>query len=184
MAGITVLSPADRAFLAAARSATLATIAPDGRPRLVPICFVVGIVEPGHSTRLYSPIDEKPKASSDARALARVRDLRDRPRATILAERWSEDWSQLGWIRLAVDGEPVEAGGGPVGDAERAVAIERLRAKYPQYAAHRLEHLPILRFTVHAVTRWGTGLSGPGTAPRRAAAGSGSSSSPGGSRPR
>ena len=86
MPGVVILSPTEGAFLAAARSATLATIAPDGRPRLVPICFVTGGVEPGHSTRIYSPIDEKPKTTTEPAALARVRDLKARPRAAILAE--------------------------------------------------------------------------------------------------
>ncbi|MGH2489397.1 MAG: pyridoxamine 5'-phosphate oxidase family protein, partial [Candidatus Limnocylindria bacterium] len=36
-----VLSPAARAFLAGARRAILATVAPDGRPRLVPVCFAL-----------------------------------------------------------------------------------------------------------------------------------------------
>ena len=41
------MEAAERAFLESARTATLATIAPDGVPRLVPICFVVGDDEPG-----------------------------------------------------------------------------------------------------------------------------------------
>ncbi|HEY3163017.1 MAG TPA: pyridoxamine 5'-phosphate oxidase family protein [Candidatus Limnocylindrales bacterium] len=179
MTGVFVLSPTDRAFLSAARSATLATIAPGGRPRLVPICFVVGGVEPGHSTRIYSPIDEKPKTATEPTALARVRDLLARPRASILAERWSEDWSELGWLRLDVTGDVLAPG--EADDAERAIAIERLRAKYPQYAGHHLEDLPLLRFVVTRVTGWRAGLSDPGTAHRRAAADSASSSSPGGS---
>ena len=179
MSGVVILSPTERAFLEAARSATLATIAPDGRPRLVPICFVAGAVEPGHSSRIYSPIDEKPKATTEPAALARLRDLRARPRAAILAERWSEDWAQLGWLRLDVEGELLPPG--PDQDAERAIAIERLRAKYPQYLGHRLEELPLLRFVVTGVTGWAaaTALSDRGTAPRRAAEDSGSSSSPG-----
>ena len=182
MAGVVILRPTDRAFLAAARTATLATIALDGRPRLVPICFVASGVEPGHSTRIYSPIDEKPKTATDPGGLARVRDLLSRPRASILAQHWSEDWSELGWIRLDVDGDVLEPGSDD--DAERAIAILRLRAKYPQYAGHRLESLPLLRFVVTGLTVWRAGFSDRGRRPRRAAEGSGSSSSRGGSRPR
>jgi PPOX class probable F420-dependent enzyme len=155
MAGVVNLSTSERSFLAAARSATLATIAPDGRPRLVPICFAVGPVEPGHSTRVYSPIDEKPKAAADPAALARIRDLLARPRASILVDHWSEDWSQLGWLRMDVTGEVLAPS--PAADAERAIAIERLRSKYPQYVDHRLEDLPLLRFVVTAVTGWPAG---------------------------
>jgi coenzyme F420-0:L-glutamate ligase / coenzyme F420-1:gamma-L-glutamate ligase len=182
MAGVVILSPSDRAFLGAARSATLATIAPDGRPRLVPICFVVGAIEPGRSTRVYSPIDEKPKTTASPADLARVRDLLERPRASILADRWAEDWSQLRWVRLDVEGEVLSPGDDA--DAEREIAIERLRRKYPQYAGHRLEELPVLRFVLTGVTSWSAALSDRGTGPRRAAGGSGSSSSPGGSRRR
>jgi len=64
-----------RRFLAAGRSATLATLATDGRPRLVPICFVVAADDASGRPRLYSPLDEKPKRTDDPRALARVRDL-------------------------------------------------------------------------------------------------------------
>ena len=42
-------------FVAQARTATLGTIAEDGRPRLVPICFVLD------GDVLFTPIDEKPK---------------------------------------------------------------------------------------------------------------------------
>jgi uncharacterized pyridoxamine 5'-phosphate oxidase family protein len=49
-----VLTAGERVFLAEARRAVLATIAPDGRPRLVPICFVL---DPGRPI-LYTPLDE------------------------------------------------------------------------------------------------------------------------------
>jgi hypothetical protein len=42
----------------------------------------------------------------------------------------------------------------------RSAAIEALRAKYPQYAAHRLEDRPVLRLTVDRVVAWGD-LEGP-----------------------
>ena len=103
-------------------------------------------------TRIHSPLDEKPKTASDPRALGRVVDLRDRPAATILVDRWSEDWSHLGWLRLDVRGTVLDPGGD--GD-EHAAAIAALRAKYDQYATHRLEARPILRFEVDRVVGWG-----------------------------
>ena len=66
-----VLSDLQRAFLEPARQAVLGTIAPDGRPRLVPICFVLDHDRP----LLYTPIDDKPKRGDDPLALARVRDI-------------------------------------------------------------------------------------------------------------
>lgn len=174
------LDDGQRTFLEAARTATLATVGPTGRPRLVPICFAPG-PDAGRPTVIYSPLDDKPKTGEDPHDLARVRDLLARPRATLLVNRWSEDWSRLAWLRLDVvgaliDPEPPTAG-------EHAAAVAALRARYPQYAAHRLERRPILRFTVERVVGWGD-LSDPGTGPERAGAGSGSSSSPGGSRRR
>lgn len=150
MTGVISLDDRQRAFLAGARTATLATIAPDGRPRLVPICFVVGEDDSVGRLTLSSPLDEKPKASSDPRALARVRDLLARPDATLLVDHWSEDWDRLGWIRLECRAALVEPDG-----RGHAGAIDALRAKYPQYREHRLEDRPILRFTVERAVAWG-----------------------------
>jgi PPOX class probable F420-dependent enzyme len=152
---MTVVSGLDgdqRAFLASARTATLATIAPSGRARLVPICFVVGADSPDGRTRLYSPLDDKPKAVADPRRLARVRDLLARPDATLLVDRWSEDWDRLGWLRLEATADLLEPG---TGAAEHDDVIAALRAKYPQYAGHHLEARPILRFSVDRVVSWG-----------------------------
>jgi PPOX class probable F420-dependent enzyme len=138
------------AFLAAARTATLATIAPDGFPRLVPICFVVGA---GLPLRIYTPLDDKPKRVADVRDLQRVRDILIRPAVALLVDRWSEDWSELGWLRLrgeAVLVEPAEAAG------ELAAAVAALRAKYPQYAVHRLDERPLIRIEVVAAGSWGS----------------------------
>ena len=150
-----ILAPNERAFLAAARSATLATIAPDGQPRLVPICFV--LLGAATAARVYSPLDDKPKASADPRDLARVRDLLARPAATLLVDRWSEDWDRLGWLRLDVRATIVEPGDrGDRGEGDdHASVVTALRAKYPQYERHHLESRPILRFEIERVIAWG-----------------------------
>jgi PPOX class probable F420-dependent enzyme len=153
MAAISVLSSPQRAFVAAARSATLATIAPAGRPRLVPICLVLGPDAPDGRPRIYSPLDDKPKQSDDPHDLARVRDLLVLPVATILVDRWSEDWARLAWVRLECRGEILEPE--PRERDEHAAAAAALLAKYPQYASHRLGERPILRFRVDRVVTWG-----------------------------
>ena len=150
MSGISTLDERSRTFLDAARTATLATIAPNGRPRLVPICFVVGADGPDGRARLYSPLDDKPKSVADPLRLARVRDLLVRPNATLLVDRWSEDWTRLGWLRLEASADLLEAG-----SREGAHVVDALRAKYPQYVSHRLEARPILRFTVERAVAWG-----------------------------
>src|SRR5262245_54974644 len=86
------LSEIERGFLAPARTATLGTIAADGRPRLLPICFVLV------GDALYTPIDEKPK-TPEPRSLARIRDIERRADVTVLVDRWDEDWSRLAWLR-------------------------------------------------------------------------------------
>jgi PPOX class probable F420-dependent enzyme len=148
-----ILTSDERDFAAAARTATLATVRPDGRPRLVPICFVVGNDAPDGRPRLHSPLDEKPKRSPDPHDLARVRDILILPEATLLIDRWSEDWSQLGWLRLECRAELLEPE--PREVEEHAAAIAALRAKYAQYAGQRLEDRPVIRFTVDRAVSWG-----------------------------
>jgi PPOX class probable F420-dependent enzyme len=142
-----LLSDGQRAFLAGARTATLATIAPDGTPRLVPICFVV------EGDVLYSPLDEKPKDVWDVRHLARVRDVLARPDVALLVHRWSEDWSELGWLRLRGEASLLE----PSAEPElHAAVVGALRVKYRKYADHRLEARPLLAINVVAARAWGS----------------------------
>ncbi len=136
------------AFLVAARRAILATVDADGRPRPVPICFIVDAAVP-ERVRLLTPLDDKPKAVGDKRALARVRDIRARPDVSVLVERWDEDWSRLGWLRLDGRATLLEPG-----DVARD-ALERLRAKYPQYASHDLESSPMIAVDIDRAKRWG-----------------------------
>jgi len=149
-----ILTPEERAFLAAARRAVLATIDPEGQPRLVPVCFVVGDDDDrlGRS-RLYTPIDEKPKASPDPRRLSRLRDLLVLPNATLLVDRWDEDWSRLGWLRVYGRGEILEPE--PHERVEHVEAVVALRRKYPQYEEQALEQRPIIRVTIDRARSWG-----------------------------
>lgn len=141
-----VLADTQRRFVMAARRAILATIDPGGGARLVPIGFVLDHGAPV----LWSSLDEKPKTRGDPRGLARVRDILARPRVSILVDRWDEDWSRLGWIRLYGRAALVEPGA-----AGHAEAVTGLRARYPQYADHDLESRPMLRVTIDRVTDWG-----------------------------
>lgn len=146
---MTLPTEGDRAFLDAARTATLATIDSDGHPRLVPICFVVA--DEGGALMLWSPIDDKPKRSADPRALARVRDILARPDVTLLVDRWSEDWSELRWLRLAGRATLLEP---DPADARVRDVIAALRTKYPQYEHHDLERRPMLRVVIASVVPW------------------------------
>jgi PPOX class probable F420-dependent enzyme len=154
MATDPILNPRQRTFLVAARRAVLATTARDGRPRLVPICYIVGDDAPDGRPTLYTPLDEKPKLVDDPRDLARVRDLLAVPDVTLLVDRWSEDWSRLGWVRLYGSGVVLEPR--TQDRAEHAAAVTALRAKYPQYATQALESRPIIRL---AIDRAGAGAT-------------------------
>ena len=134
-----VLTEAERQLVTTARRATLGTIGRDGRVRLVPICFVL------IDDVMWSPLDEKPKSVEDVRSLARVRDIEADPRVTLLVDRWSEDWSELTWVRI--DGRATLV------DSDSDV-IDALRAKYPQYTAHDLESRPMIRIAIEGVRSW------------------------------
>ena len=143
-----MISEAERLFLAEARTATLATIAPDGAPRLVPVCFALA----DDADVLHSPLDDKPKRVGDPHELARVRDILVRPDVSLLVHHWSEDWSALGWLRVRGRASVLERSAG----REHSAAVMALRAKYPQYAAHRLDERPIIRIDVVATVSWGS----------------------------
>jgi coenzyme F420-0:L-glutamate ligase/coenzyme F420-1:gamma-L-glutamate ligase len=155
-----ILTGPEQAFVGAARRAVLATIRPDGEPRLVPVCFVLAEAadELGRAI-IYTPVDEKRKASADPRDLGRVRDLLVLPSATLLVDRWSEAWDELAWIRLS--GRAIMLEPEPRERAEHAAAVAALRAKYPQYATQDLDRRPIIRIVIDRVQRWGAVSEGP-----------------------
>ena len=147
------LTAAEARLLEEARTAVLATIDPGGQPRLVPICFAVGQGPGTASLLVYSPIDDKPKTNTDPHRLARVRDIAARPEVTLLVQRWDEDWTRLGWLRLGGTADLIEPDD-PASTVERTAAIGALRARYPQYAGHHLEGRPLIRVRVVETTSW------------------------------
>jgi PPOX class probable F420-dependent enzyme len=107
-----------RQLLATARVGRLATLAPDGRLHLVPICFAL------EGDVLYSAVDEKPKRS---RRLQRIENVRAQPDVAVLVDHYEEDWSRLWWVRLRGRGRVVERG------REFELALRLLAEKYDQY---------------------------------------------------
>jgi nitroimidazol reductase NimA-like FMN-containing flavoprotein (pyridoxamine 5'-phosphate oxidase superfamily) len=101
-------------YIAAASVCRLATVRPDGDPHIIPVCPVFD----GEAT-LY--VDLAP-GSATARA------IRARPRVTVLIDDYYDDWSKLRKVILRCDAMEVNG-------AERDAAWERIRAKFPQYAA-------------------------------------------------
>jgi PPOX class probable F420-dependent enzyme len=137
------LGPRERALLASEPVARLATIARDGRPHLVPVCFAL-LDEPAGPVLAMS-VDEKPKRPG---RLARIANLQNDPRATLLVDRYDDDWSRLAWVRLDVDAVVLERG-----DCWPE-ALAALRARYPQYRTMDLEALPVVRFVPVRIVSW------------------------------
>jgi PPOX class probable F420-dependent enzyme len=167
---VRALTAPRRAFIEQARRVVLVTSGSAGTLRPVPVCFALA---PPPRDVLWTPLDEKPKQSEDPRRLARVRDVLARPEVVLLVDLWDEDWSRLGWLRLVGSARLMEPSDGrPTGHADRAPvratatdlaehaeAVAALRARYPQYAEHALDRLPVIRVSVSRVVGWGTGLT-------------------------
>lgn len=126
------------AFLSRCRVGHLATADRGGVPHLVPVCFAV------EERTLYTPIDEKPKSG---RALKRLRNIRENPRVTFLADRYDEEWSRLGWIRIDGSAELISDGG----EFERAARM--LVERYPQY--RRMKFADIVAIRITGTRAWG-----------------------------
>ena len=100
-----------------ARVARLATVDPQGRPHVVPICFAID------GDTLYTAVDEKPKRT---RALQRLRNIEANPRVEVLIDEYDEDWSRLRWVRLR----------GTARVVDDPSALQLLARKYAQYREH------------------------------------------------
>ncbi len=138
------LAPEVAAFLARARLGHLATADEIGQPHVVPIVFAL------LDERLYSPLDAKPKRVAAGR-LRRVRNLRVNPRAAVVVDHYSEDWSRLGYVLCTGHARVVDE----ADEAARARAA--LQAKYAQYRAGplRLDAAPVLVVELERVICWG-----------------------------
>lgn len=149
-----VLNDQERRFIEAERRGVLATTAPDGRARLVPVCYALSDrVDAIGRPIIYTPVDEKQKRTDNPHDVARVRDLLVLPELTLIIDRWDEDWARLAWLRLYGYGELLEPE--PDEAVEHKAAIVVLRARYPQYATHDLEHRPIIRVAIERAVSWG-----------------------------
>ncbi len=124
--------------------ARLATVTPDGVPHLVPVVFAVDPDAPGSLGTLYTAVDAKPKTTQRLRRLANIE---NNPQASLLVDHYSEDWTQLWWVRvdgvatIHHDGERMQTG------------YRLLRAKYPQYQSVPLDG-PVIAVAVRRWSSW------------------------------
>ena len=129
-------------FIREHRVARLATADGDGRPLVIPICYVFD------GETIYSPIDEKPKSVSERR-LKRVRNIEANPQVSLVIDDYSDDWNHLAYVLIGGVAELIPAGG-----TEHARAVELLREKYPQYLAMAIDKRPIIKITPAHIKRW------------------------------
>jgi PPOX class probable F420-dependent enzyme len=136
-----ILSERQARFLDTRRVGHLATADAQAVPHLVPVCFAVS------DGTVYITIDRKPKGNP--LTLKRLRNIVENPVAALIADRWDEDWTRLGWVMLRgpVDILP----DGPEHDQAQAL----LRTRYPQYRGMELDELPVIAIRIERVTSWG-----------------------------
>jgi PPOX class probable F420-dependent enzyme len=128
-----------------ARVGRLATLRPDGRPHLVPLCFALD------GDVLYSAVDEKPKRS---KRLKRLQNIRNRPDVAVIVDHYEEDWTRLWWVRLDGTARVLDTG------AEREHALALLRSKYEQYRSQPPTG-PVIAVDVERWRRWPAGGEPP-----------------------
>ncbi len=127
-----------RTRFGSARVARLATIGADGAAHLVPCVFFL------QGDTVYSPVDHKPKRSTD---LVRLRNLRRDARATLLADHYEEEWASLWWVRAQGAGRILDTG------EEHATAVGQIHDKYPQYRATPISG-PVIAVDVEGWSWW------------------------------
>lgn len=125
-------------MFAAAPAAALATINPDGAPHLVPVVFAV------HRETVYTAVDAKRKSTQRLRRLANID---ADPRVCLIADNYSDDWSQLWWVRA--DGVATVHHSGD----QMAAGYGLLRQKYPQYQRLALDG-PVISVEVRRWSSW------------------------------
>jgi len=128
-------------FLAAARVGRLATTGGDGRPLVVPVCYVFD------GARIYSAVDAKPKRT---RELRRLRNIAENPQVSLVVDEWDEDWTRLRYVIVEGRADVL------TDSAEFTRAIDLLVAKYPQYRTMTLDgpDHPVVRITPEHVHMW------------------------------
>lgn len=106
-----------RLRLGDARHATLSTVHPRRGVDAVPVVYATS------GSQIFIPVDLV-KAKT-GRRLRRLANLATDPRCVVLVDHWSDDWSELWWVRAHGTGRVVEDAGH---------WQELLAGRYPQYA--------------------------------------------------
>ena len=74
------------------------------------------------------------------------------PQVALLIDKYDEDWTQLWYVLIRGKAKLIPMSG----HKERAWALRKLRAKYPQYTETMLPNdAPIIRITPDRTSFWG-----------------------------
>jgi PPOX class probable F420-dependent enzyme len=138
-----MLSQAQARFLDARRVAHLATADAHRVPHVVPVCFAIA------GRTLFITIDQKPKRQT-GRPLKRLRNIAENPAVAVVADRYDEDWTRLGFVMLRGKADLLSPSG-----AEHARAQQLLCKRYWQLNAMHIESLPVIAVRVEDVISWG-----------------------------
>lgn len=136
-----MLNGDQRRFLDSRKVAHLATADASGAPYVVPVCFAL------HENSLYISIDQKPKGNP--RSLKRLRNIAENRMVALVADRYDEDWTRLGWVMVRGRAAILNDG------AEHDMAQDLLRVRYPQYRSMQLAELPVIAIRVEKFASWG-----------------------------
>jgi PPOX class probable F420-dependent enzyme len=128
--------------------ARLATLNLDGSPHQIPIVFS------WHDGCFWSPIDGKPKRGGQ---LTRVDNAIANPAASILIDKYDDDWTQLWWIRAELEVTVIRLNEvNPEMLQQGRRAERKLVEKYPQYKSTAVLREPatILSMRPTAMMSW------------------------------
>ncbi len=116
-----IFSKSELGYLKSSRVAHLATVDSKGNPHLVPIVFAAD------RKAIYFVVDYKTKK---VRTLRRLKNIRDSGKATLLVDRYSEDWPKLSYMMISC--KPLILGEGKLLREKKKAAL-LLKKKYVQY---------------------------------------------------
>ena len=137
-----LIDPAVGRFLSEHRVGHLATADAEGRPHVIPVCYVYD------GEHIYSALDLKPKRV-DAMRLKRVRNIIENDEVALVVDDYSENWEQLAYVLVHAKAAIVTDPG------EQTRAESMLRAKYPQYGELLEDGCTVLRLTPTRYVHWG-----------------------------
>jgi PPOX class probable F420-dependent enzyme len=136
------LSTGASRLIRSARVAHLATADRNGRPHVIPICFVFD------GKNFYSPIDEKPKRTAPSK-LKRLRNIAENPQVSIVIDHYDENWAKLAYILITGRARVLASG------SNHRKAVNFLRRKYSQYRSMRIDRSPMIVIRPTRTTSWG-----------------------------